>query len=98
MYLVTKSAAFNWDLCAAHAIIQSVNGQILDLRQLLTYYEQNQSLENLDLTQFQILYNNIKLSQFQPKDYACVPFLAYHNQRDLVDILQSLLVNKIPFE
>ncbi|CAF4714009.1 unnamed protein product, partial [Rotaria socialis] len=31
IYLATKSAAFNWDLCAAHAIIQSANGQILDL-------------------------------------------------------------------
>lgn len=101
MYLLTKSAAFNWDLCAAHAILLSVGGQILDLHRLLGHVEQNQSLENLDCAPFQILYNNnnsVQPSHFRPADYACPPFLAYHNQHDLIDILQSILVNKIHFE
>ena len=98
VFLVTKAAAYNWDLCAAHAIILSVNGQILDLRQILDFYKQNQSLMNLDLTKFQIVYNKISSSHFNPKDYACAPFIAYHNQQDLVDILQLLTSDNIAFD
>ncbi|CAF1275616.1 unnamed protein product [Adineta steineri] len=96
--LVTKAAAFNWDLCAAHAIILSIDGQILDLSKLMTYYKENQSLDGLNLLQFQITYNNIKSTKFDPKDYACSPFITYYNQNDLINILQALLVNKIVIE
>ncbi|CAF1267197.1 unnamed protein product [Adineta ricciae] len=99
VFLVTKAAAYNWDLCAAHAIILSVNGQILDLRQTLDFYKQNQSLMNLNLTAFPIVYNKkISSSHFNPKDYACAPFIAYHNQQDLVDILQLLASDSIAFD
>ncbi|CAF1217965.1 unnamed protein product, partial [Adineta steineri] len=96
--LVTKAAAFNWDLCAAHAIMLSIDGQILDLSKLMIYYKENQSLDDLNLLQFQITYNNIKSTKFDPKDYACSPFIAYYNQNDLINILQALLVNKIVIE
>ncbi|CAF4291051.1 unnamed protein product, partial [Rotaria sp. Silwood2] len=98
IYLVTKSAAYNWDLCAAHAIIQSINGQILDLRQVINYYQENKTKENLNLSQFEIIYNNIKPNKFQPKDYACKPFITYHNQQDLIDILPLFIVNNILIE
>ncbi|CAF1100376.1 unnamed protein product, partial [Adineta ricciae] len=98
VFLVTKAAAYNWDLCAAHAIILSINGQILDLRQILDFYKQNQSLVNLNLTEFQIVYNKISSSHFNPKDYACAPFIAYHNQQDLADILQLLASDSIAFD
>jgi hypothetical protein len=98
IYLVTKSAAFNWDLCAVHAILLSINGQILDLHQLMNYYKENKSLNNLNLSQFAIIYNNIKTNKFQPKDYACQPFIAYYNEQDLIDILQLLLLNNIRIE
>ncbi|CAF3922704.1 unnamed protein product [Rotaria magnacalcarata] len=98
IYLVTKSAAFNWDLCAAHAIIQSVNGQILDLSRVIDYYNENKTKQNLDFSQFKIIYNNIKPDKFQPQDYACKPFIAYYNEQDLVDILESFVVNKILIE
>ncbi|CAF3559864.1 unnamed protein product, partial [Rotaria sordida] len=91
IYLVTKSAAYNWDLCAAHAIIQSINGQILDLRQVINYYQENRTKQNVNLSQFEIIYNNIKPNKFQPKDYACKPFIAYHNQQDLIDMLSLLI-------
>ncbi|CAF0918804.1 unnamed protein product [Rotaria sp. Silwood1] len=98
IYLVTKSAAYNWDLCAAHAIIQSINGQILDLRQVISYYKENKTKENLDLSQFEIIYNNIKPNKFQPKDYACKPFIVYHDEQDLLAILPLLIVNNILIE
>lgn len=93
---MTKSAAFNWDLCAAHAIIRSMNGQVLDLRQLLIYFKENVSLTNCSLSQFEILYNQIvPTSPFQPTEYACVPFIAFFNPSDLPEILHFLLVNNI---
>ncbi len=98
VYLVTKSAAYNWDLCAAHAILRSMNGQILDLYQVINYYQQNQTNTDLNISQFEIIYNNIKANKYQPKDYACQPFIAYYNQSDLIDILQLFVVNNILIE
>ncbi len=98
VYLVTKSAAYNWDLCAAHAILRSINGQILDLQQIINFYEQNQTTNNFDFTKYEILYNNIKSDNPQPKDYACQPFIAFYNASDLTDILQLFVVNKILIE
>ena len=99
IYLVTKSAAYNWDLCAAHAIIRSIGGRIVDLPRLKAFFDQHRSLANIDLSQFEIIYND-KLGNlhFQPKDYACSPFIAYFNRSDLVDILEYFLINNILIE
>ena len=98
IFLVTKSAAFNWDLCAAHAILRSIGGQIIDLRNIINYYEQNRTIDQVDLSQFEIIYNNLKSGRCQPKDYACQPFIAFYRSSDLIDILQLFTVNKILIE
>jgi len=98
IFLATKSAAYYWDLCAAHAIIRSINGQILDLREILNIYKENRTLNNLNLSQFEIIYNKIKSNKFQPKDYACKPFIAYYNPSDLIDILELFIVKEILIE
>lgn len=98
IFLVTKSAAYNWDLCAAHAILRSIGGQIIDLRKIISYYEQNHTIDRVDFSQFEIIYNNLKSDRFQPKDYACQPFIAFYRSSDLIDILQVFVVNKIFIE
>ena len=49
----------------------------------------------MNLSQFEIIYNNIKCNKFEPKDYAIQPFIAYYNQEDLIDILKLCIDNKI---
>ena len=98
IFLVTKSAAYNWDLCAAHAILRSMDGEIIDLRKIIDYYEEHRNIDQLDFSQFEIIYNNLKSDKCQPKDYACPPFIAFYRSSDLIDILQLFVVNQIPIE
>lgn len=95
IYVLTKEAAFNWDLCAVHAIAESMNGQILDLHQVADYYRKHQTITGVNLSQFKILYNDIKPDKSQTQTFACKPFIVYHNEQDLRSFLDLLIVNNI---
>jgi 3'-phosphoadenosine 5'-phosphosulfate (PAPS) 3'-phosphatase len=90
VFLVSKPAAYSWDLCAAHAIIQSIDGQIVDLRRILDVYKENACLTDIDLSTAAISYRSIQSGSFSPQDYACQAFVAFHHRQDLIEVLSSL--------
>ncbi|CAF1287063.1 unnamed protein product, partial [Didymodactylos carnosus] len=102
IYILTKSSAFFWDLCAPHAIIKSMNGQVIDLQKAVDQYEllktsTTQSVLNMtdvDWLKYQLVYNKILSKKFKPTECLIVPFIAYSNIKDLQDTLEILAKNK----
>lgn len=98
VFAVTKAAAFTWDVCAAHVLLSSIGGDVLNLPRLIEYFRQHRSLNDVDLQQFSIRYNKIPQSHFNPSDFACPPFVAFYQRKDLIDFLDEFASQNISFE
>lgn len=94
VFLATKSSAFNWDLCACHALLASLGAQVVDLRRSLEFYKTNPNLSRSEFDSFALIYNK-KSTNSATKDFSCPPFIAFFDVQHLVTVLRSLTETEI---